>query len=58
MTTKTELLLLRAKIDSLNDARVELSIAGHLTNNQEIDLLDMVDALEDRFIALTNSLKA
>jgi len=58
MITKTDLLLLRAKIDSLNDARVELSTAGHLTNNQEIDLLDTVDALEDRFIALTNSLNA
>ncbi len=42
------------QIDRLNLARVELQLAGHLNDNQACDLLDTIDALEDRFIALTN----
>ena len=45
---------LRMQIDRLNLARVELSLSGHLTDNQACDLLETIDALEDRFIELTN----
>lgn len=52
--TFLDLKRLRLQIDQLNIARVELQLAGHLTDNQACDMLDLVDALEDRFIALTN----
>jgi hypothetical protein len=52
--TAHDLKRLRLQIDRLNMARVELCLAGHLTSNQECELLDTVEALEDRFIALTN----
>jgi hypothetical protein len=52
--TALDLKRLRMQIDRLNLARVELSLAGHLTNNQACDLLEAIDALEDRFIELTN----
>mgnify|MGYP006943412346 CR=1 FL=1 len=52
--TFLDLKRLRLQIDRLNLARVELSLAGHLSDDQACDLLDMVDALEDRFITLTN----
>jgi len=52
--TALDLKRLRMQIDRLNLARVELSLAGHLTNNQACDLLEVIDALEDRFIDLTN----
>lgn len=52
--TFLDLKRLRLQIDQLNLARVELSLAGHLSDDQACDLLDMVDALEDRFITLTN----
>ena len=53
--TALELKKLRIQIDRLNEARIELSMAGHLTDNQNCDMLDTIDALEDRFIALTNA---
>jgi hypothetical protein len=56
--TLADLKRLRLQINRLNFARVELSLAGHLTDNQSCDLLDLVDSLEDRFIALTNLRKA
>ena len=58
MTTTHELNRLRLQIDRLNLARIELSMAGHLTDNQGCDLLDTIDALEDKFIALTNARNA
>jgi len=56
--TAHELNRLRLQIDRLNLARVELSMAGHLTDDQNCDLLDTIDALEDKFIALTNARNA
>jgi len=52
--TAADLKRLRLQIDRLNLARVELQLAGHLTDDQACDMLDLVDTLEDRFIALTN----
>ena len=52
--TALDLKRLRMQIDRLNLARVELSLSGHLTDNQACDLLETIDALEDRFIELTN----
>jgi hypothetical protein len=52
--TASDLKRLRMQIDRLNMARIELSLAGHLNDNQACDLLDTIDALEDRFIDLTN----
>jgi hypothetical protein len=52
--TALDLKRLRMQIDRLNLARVELQFAGHLTNNQACDLLEIIDTLEDRFIDLTN----
>jgi hypothetical protein len=45
---------LRKQIDKLNDARIALQMSGSLTDNQSVDLLEIVEALEDRFIAETN----
>ena len=56
--TAADLKRLRMQIDRLNLARVELSLAGHLNDNQACDLLDTIDALEDKFIALTNARNA
>ena len=52
--TALELKKLRIQIDRLNDARVELSMAGYLSDDQNCDMLETIDALEDRFIALSN----
>ena len=52
--TALDIKRLRMQIDRLNLARVELSLSGHLTDNQACDLLETIDALEDRFIELTN----
>jgi hypothetical protein len=52
--TALDLKRLRMQIDRLNLARVELSLSGHLTDNQACELLETIDALEDRFIELTN----
>jgi hypothetical protein len=52
--TALELKNLRIQIDRLNEARVELSIAGYLSENHNCDILETIDALEDRFIALSN----
>mgnify|MGYP003650615672 FL=1 len=57
MTTQA-LKALRKQIDKLNDARIALQMSGSLTDNQSVDLLEIVEALEDRFIAETNSLNA
>ena len=56
--TASDLKRLRMQIDRLNLARIELSMAGHLTDDQGCDLLDTIDALEDKFIALTNARNA
>jgi hypothetical protein len=53
MTTQA-LKALRKQIDKLNDARIALQMSGSLTDNQSVDLLEIVEALEDRFIAETN----
>jgi hypothetical protein len=53
MTTQA-LKALRKQIDKLNDARIALQMSGSLTDNQSVDLLEVVEALEDRFIAETN----
>lgn len=55
MTTTQELKNLRNHIDCLNITRIELSLAGYISDDHSCDLLNVVDALEDRFIALTNA---
>jgi hypothetical protein len=52
--TAYDLKRLRLHIDRLNIARVELSLSGHMTDDQSCDLLETIDILEDRFIELTN----
>lgn len=56
--TAHDLKRLRLQIDRLNLARVELSLAGHINDDANCDMLDTIDALEDRFIALTNARNA
>lgn len=56
--TAHDLKRLRLQIDRLNLARVELSLAGHISDDANCDMLDTIDALEDRFIALTNARNA
>jgi hypothetical protein len=54
MTTKS----LRRQIDRLNEARIDLQMSGHLTDDLSVTLLEAVEALEDRYIALVNEANA
>jgi hypothetical protein len=56
MTNK--LAALRAQIDNLNEARIALQMSGNLTDDMACELLEIVDALEDRYIALVNKANA
>ena len=56
--TAHELKALRRQIDKLNRSRTDLFLFSYMTEEQNLEMQDIIDALEDRFIALTNEANA
>ena len=56
--TTAEIKAFRKQIDQLNKARIALQMSGSLSDNQSVDLLEIVEDLEDRFIDVCNKARA
>jgi hypothetical protein len=56
--TNTEIKAFRKQIDQLNKARIALQMSGSLSDKQSVDLLEIVEDLEDRFIDVCNKARA